>query len=99
MQWIFSTGSSKPTFCPALCLGRLTCVGCFHRLVLGSGLIWPTGDPELGFPSDSVVKHPPANAGDAGSVPGPGRSPEGETATHASILAWRVPWTEKPGRL
>ena len=20
------------------------------------------------------------------------------TATHASILAWRIPWTEKPGR-
>ena len=22
-----------------------------------------------------------------------------ETATHSSILAWRTPWTEKPGRL
>ena len=22
---------------------------------------------------------------------------EEETATHSSILAWRVPWTEKPG--
>ena len=21
------------------------------------------------------------------------------TATHASILAWRIPWTEEPGRL
>ena len=21
------------------------------------------------------------------------------TATHSSILAWRIPWTEKPGRL
>ena len=21
------------------------------------------------------------------------------TATHCSILAWRIPWTEKPGRL
>ena len=21
------------------------------------------------------------------------------TATHFSILAWRIPWTEKPGRL
>ena len=20
-------------------------------------------------------------------------------ATHSSILAWRIPWTEKPGRL
>ena len=24
---------------------------------------------------------------------------EKETVTHSSILAWRVPWTEKPGRL
>ena len=31
----------------------------------------------LGFPSGSVVKNPPANAGDLGSIPGPGRSPGG----------------------
>ena len=24
---------------------------------------------------------------------------EKETATHSSILAWKIPWTEKPGRL
>ena len=24
---------------------------------------------------------------------------EKEMGTHASILAWRTPWTEKPGRL
>ena len=24
---------------------------------------------------------------------------EEEMATHSSILAWRVPWTEEPGRL
>ena len=24
---------------------------------------------------------------------------EEETATHSSILAWRIPWTEEPGRL
>ena len=28
-----------------------------------------------GFPGDSVVNNPPANAGDSGSVPGLGRSP------------------------
>ena len=31
----------------------------------------------LGFPGDSVVKNLPANAGDTGSVPGLGRSGEG----------------------
>ena len=25
--------------------------------------------------------------------------PEEEMAAHSSILAWRIPWTEEPGRL
>ena len=29
----------------------------------------------LGFPGGSVVKNPPANAGDTGSIPGSGRYP------------------------
>ena len=28
----------------------------------------------VGFPGGTVVKNPPANAGDMGSIPGPGRS-------------------------
>ena len=48
----------------------------------------------------SVVKNLPANAGDTGSLPGSGRCPgEKEMATHSSILAWKIPWTEEPGRL
>ena len=31
----------------------------------------------MGFPGDSVVKNPPTNAGDAGLIPGLGRSPGG----------------------
>ena len=34
-----------------------------------------------------------------GSIPGLGRSPGGGMATHPSILAWRIRWTEEPGRL
>ena len=30
-----------------------------------------------GFPGSSMVKNPPANAGDTGSIPGLGRSPGG----------------------
>ena len=26
-------------------------------------------------------------------------APEKEMATHSSILAWRIPWTEEPGGL
>ena len=29
----------------------------------------------MGFPDDSVVKNSPANAGEASSIPGSGRSP------------------------
>ena len=29
----------------------------------------------MGFPGDSVVENPPANAGDMGLIPGLGRSP------------------------
>ena len=36
---------------------------------------------------------------DAGSIPGLGRSPEEDMATHSSILAWRIPRTVEPGRL
>ena len=49
-----------------------------------------------------MVKNPLANAGDAtdsGLIPGLGRSPGEEMATHYSILAWKIPWTEDPGRL
>ena len=49
-----------------------------------------------------VVKSLPADAGDerdAGVIPGSGRSFEKEMTTHSSILAWTIPWTEKPGGL
>ena len=49
-----------------------------------------------------VVKNLPADAEDVralGSIPGSGRSLEEGTATHSSILAWRIPWTEEPGGL
>ena len=53
----------------------------------------------MGFPGGSVVKNLSANARDTGSIPGSGRSPEKEMATHLSILAWEIPGTEEPGRL
>ena len=46
-----------------------------------------------------MVKKPPDNAGDAGSIPGLKRSLEEEMATHSSILANKIPWTEEPGEL
>ena len=47
-----------------------------------------------------MVKNLPVNAGDAGSLPGDREDPlEKETATHSSILVWKIPWTEEPGGL
>ena len=51
------------------------------------------------FPGGSEGKESACHAGDLGSIPGSGRSLEEGMATHSSILTWRVPWTEDPGRL
>ena len=51
-----------------------------------------------GRPRGSVVKNPPANAGDTGLLPGSGRSPGEGNSNHSSIPAWEIPWTEEPGR-
>ena len=54
----------------------------------------------LGFQGSSVIKNVPASAGKVGSIFGSGRSLEKEgPATHSSILAWKIPWTEEPGGL
>ena len=61
----------------------------------------PSGDVH-GLPWWLGGKESTCNAedtGDAGLIPGSGRSSGGGTATHSSILAWRIPWTEEPGRL
>ena len=54
---------------------------------------------KLGFPGVSDRKESACNVGNLGSIPGSGRSPEKEMATHSSTLAWRIPWTKGPGRL
>ena len=50
-----------------------------------------------------MIENLPANARDIREmqVQSPGREDplEKGMATHSSILAWRIPWTEKPGGL
>ena len=58
---------------------------------------------------DLTQNNPPVNTGDMNSIPGSVRSPgvskgkrkkmEKEMATHSSILACKIPWTEEPGGL
>ena len=57
---------------------------------------------ERGFLGSSVVKNPPAMQEPQGTwVPSLGQEGSlGEgMATHSSVLAWRIPWTEESGRL
>ena len=46
-----------------------------------------------------MVKIPPAMQDTRVRSLGREDALEEEMATHFSILAWRIPWTEKPGRL
>ena len=49
-----------------------------------------------------MVKNPPASAADArdmDSIPRSGRSLQVGNGTTPRILAWEIPWTEKPGGL
>ena len=47
-----------------------------------------------GFPGGSDCKESAYNAGDLGWED----SLEKVLANHSSILAWKIPWTEEPGR-
>ena len=57
------------------------------NLAWGASLVAP-GDEESA-----------CNAGDLGSILGWEDPLEKGMATHSSILAWRIPWTEEPVRL
>ena len=49
-----------------------------------------------------MVKNLPANTGDArdmGSIPGLGRYPEVGNGKPVQYSSWKIPWTEKSGRL
>ena len=52
-----------------------------------------------GFPGGSVVKNPSAKQESWVRSLDREDPLEEEMATHSSILAWRIPWTEKPGGL
>ena len=48
----------------------------------------------MGSPCGSAGKESACNGGDLGSMPGLEDPLEKGTATHSSILAWRIPWTK-----
>ena len=48
-----------------------------------------------------MIKNPPANMGEVGSIPGRSQEDplEKGMATYSRIPAWEIPWTEEPGGL
>ena len=72
-----------------------------HTNMVRNFLQWQLGF-KWGFPGGTIVNNPPADVGDArdaGLIPGQGDPLEEGMATHSSVLAWRIPWTEEPGGL
>ena len=80
-----------------------------HKSVRDRSVTWKQTDvgfeflySALGFPGGTAVKNPLATGGEArglGVIPGSGRCPEVENATHSRILTWEIPWTEESGGL
>ena len=62
-------------------------------------LIKPVTTLELGFPGGSVVKNLPAKQETWVLSFGQEEPLEKEMVTHSSILAWKNPQTEEPGKL
>ena len=53
----------------------------------------------LGLPGVAIGKESACIAGDSVLTPGLGNTLEKGMATLSSILDWKIPWTEEPGRL
>ena len=53
----------------------------------------------MGFPDGSAVKNPPSTQKTRIQSLGQEDPLKEEMATHSSILAWEIPWTEEPGGL
>ena len=47
-------------------------------------------------PGGTMVKNPPASAGDPGSIPGSGRFPGEGNGYPLQYSRWEIPWTEEP---
>ena len=84
-----------------------SCFGQPHQLTsedcgnyhFACGKIFHDLEKVLRISGGAVVKNLPADARDANSIHGLGRSPEQEMATHSSTPAWKIPWTGETGGL
>ena len=67
-------------------------------ILLGLDVL-PKPSVKLDFPGGSDGKEFACNEEDPGSIPGLGRSPGEGNDNPLQHAAWRIPWTEEPGRL
>ena len=67
--------------------------------VWGEGAVKGNPSSQWGFPGGSMVKNPLAMQETRVQSLGQEDPLEEGTATHSSILAWEIPWTEEPGGL
>ena len=62
-------------------------------------LLYSSPPLSTGLPRWLSSKESTCAAGDMGLIPGLGRPLKKEMATHSSVLAWKILWTEEPGDL
>ena len=71
----------------------------FNSKQEGLSLVNPGISQVLGFPDDSVIKYTPAMLGTWIRSLVQEDPLEKGMATQFNILAWKIPWTEEPGKL
>ena len=68
-------------------------------ILRGAAILHPAPVTNDGLPGGSDTKNPPAMQNTQVPFLGQEDPLEKGMATHSSILSWRIPWTEEPGRL
>ena len=81
------------TECSSVCMGSFKEIAI---IFITSTVVWPRVNNFLGGSDDKASAY---NVGDLGSSLTWEDLLEKEMATHSSSLAWKIPWTEEPGRL
>ena len=94
-------GSAFSTFSPAFIVYRFFDDGYSDKceMILHCSFDLHFSNNQPGFPGGSVVKNPPANAGDVGSIPESGRSPREGNGNSLQFTCLGNPRTEEPGSL
>ena len=78
------------------------CLLVLFKIIVFGLLLFSKTYRDLSFAGGSVIKNPPANAGDTrntGSILGVGRSPAEGHGNSLQYFCRRIPWTEEPGKL